>query len=187
MMKWHVILIAAILVFAIAYVVLRNGRNDALIRPSKTAQSDNTVQSLVHVGQSSQPASISTSSRSPSVSCPSRHAANSNTVVHYANETGTVVRGDMKNQQQESSGVSSRVVAASSEFKNRPGDRQKSARTIFPLLKPGLSRSDVKDLLGPPTKVIGDGRVWCYILFYESAMDVYFDADGKLERVLGLD
>jgi len=143
------------------------------IHPSKIAKSNNTV--------------ISTSSHSPSASCPSRHAANSNTVMHYANETGTVMRNDMQDQQQESSGVNSQVVEASSEFKNRPGDRQKAARIILPLLKTGLSRDDVKNLLGPPTKEIGDGRIWCYILFYESAMDVYFDANGKLEKVSGLD
>jgi hypothetical protein len=72
---------------------------------------------------------------------------------------------------------------ATVEFKNRKGDRQKAAQILRPLLKQGMSRQAVKELLGAPSFETDNGSGWAYVLFYESVLAVHFDAAGNLMEV----
>jgi hypothetical protein len=72
------------------------------------------------------------------------------------------------------------VVAAVSQFKAQPYNRQSAAKILLPLIKVGMSIEEVETMLGPP-----GGRVWQYSLSINSdaALTVHFNHESKVERV----
>jgi hypothetical protein len=79
----------------------------------------------------------------------------------------------------------SAVAKASAAFQTGLGGRYPndcaSARTLLPWIEAGMTRADLKSLLGPPDRATDDS--WYYVLFYSMYLDVRFDASGKIQRV----
>jgi len=80
------------------------------------------------------------------------------------------------------------IAKAIHEFqtKSRAEDNYAVPRKLLPLLKLGLSKDEVKEILGEPRKITtGEqgGSYWSYGLFYSMFIDVEFNREGKLVEV----
>lgn len=77
------------------------------------------------------------------------------------------------------------IAQASVEFKQNSelGLRPKPARKLLPHLKKGMSKTEVKALLGEPSKVSDDGLFWGYIVFYSQFIDIYFDSHDRIGKI----
>lgn len=77
------------------------------------------------------------------------------------------------------------IAQASVEFKQNSGLdlRPKPARKLLPHLKKGMSKTEVKALLGEAGKVSDDGLFWGYIVFYSQFIDIYFDSHDRIEKI----
>jgi outer membrane protein assembly factor BamE (lipoprotein component of BamABCDE complex) len=70
------------------------------------------------------------------------------------------------------------VATAISEFRTRPGDRLKQAKTLLPMIKAGQTAAEVQALLGLPSTRQSD-----YALFYSSTLVVSFDHNNKVTGI----
>ena len=69
---------------------------------------------------------------------------------------------------------------ATARFKASPGNRAEEAKMLAPLIKPGMTRSQVKDILGAPDAkgaLKSTSDRWNYTLFYSQALSVTFKGD----------
>lgn len=74
----------------------------------------------------------------------------------------------------------------STEFRSNPGFREESAQQILPYITTEMTREDVLRLLGEPSAKDSGGREWIYTVFYSKYISVYFNAQSKVERVVGV-
>ena len=77
------------------------------------------------------------------------------------------------------------IAQASLEFKQNSnlGLRPRPAKKLIPYLKKGMSKSEVKSMLGDPSRISNDGLFWGYIVMYSQYIDVYFDKRDRVTRV----
>ncbi len=78
------------------------------------------------------------------------------------------------------------VAKASAEFKANPGFRQHAASKLVPHLRIGMTTNEVENLLGKPDNVRehGDGVLYEYGLFYSLFINVQFDSNGKVQKIV---
>jgi hypothetical protein len=72
------------------------------------------------------------------------------------------------------------------EFRANPGSREASARRILPYLTNGVSAEEVVSLLGEPTEKSSDGSLWRYSVFYSKTIDLHFNPQARVEKVVGV-
>ena len=76
------------------------------------------------------------------------------------------------------------LQSISTEFRANPGFREISARKIMPYLTTGMSAEEIERLLGQPTNKGYDGSLWRYSVFFSKSIDVYFNAQRRVEKVV---
>jgi len=78
------------------------------------------------------------------------------------------------------------IAKASAEFKANPGFRQHAASKLVPHLRIGMTTNEVENLLGKPDNVreYGDGVLYEYGLFYSLFINVQFDSNGKVQKIV---
>lgn len=59
----------------------------------------------------------------------------------------------------------------------------KTARTLLPLIKVGMTPQEVKAILGEPSQAHSSDESWYYGLFYSQYIVVRFGADGEVDKV----
>jgi hypothetical protein len=94
---------------------------------------------------------------------------------------------EIRLMQEATAGVSlnPELARASAEFQQNSGFglRPKPARKLLPYLKKGMSKSEVKSLLGEPSRVSDDELFWSYTIFYSQSIDMYFNRHSRVERI----
>jgi len=80
----------------------------------------------------------------------------------------------------------SEIAKASAEFKANPGFRQHVASKLVPHLRIGMTTNEVESLLGKPDNVreYSDGVLYEYGLFYSLFINVKFDSNGKVQKIV---
>jgi len=76
------------------------------------------------------------------------------------------------------------IAKASAEFKANQNFRSEPAKKLVPLLKIGMTTKDVEALLGKPNKKYRNDLRWNYILDYSLFINVQFDSNGKVEKIV---
>lgn len=68
---------------------------------------------------------------------------------------------------------------AKAKFKSSPGMRSKEARMLAPMIEPGMTKAQVREMLGEPDKPkTGSlGNTWLYTVFYSQFISVTFEKD----------
>ena len=69
------------------------------------------------------------------------------------------------------------------EFKGNPGNRTAAAETLRPYLAVGMSKDDIAEILGDPSKRHSKHNTWFYGLFWGQFITVEFDEQGRVKRV----
>ena len=81
------------------------------------------------------------------------------------------------------------IATAIRDFQTKQGARFENnyavPRKLLPLLKPGLSQGDVREILGEPSSVSTNdlGICWIYGLFYSQFIEIRFSPDGTVKKV----
>jgi len=76
------------------------------------------------------------------------------------------------------------ISEAMREFRANPdGLRLEAARMLRPLLKWGMTKREVEEMLGPPRRELSSESAWHYDVFWSHAMSIVFDANGRVEHV----
>lgn len=72
---------------------------------------------------------------------------------------------------------------AKAKFKAAPGNRSKEARMLAPMITPGMTRDQVRDILGERDKPKSDtpNNTWVYSVFYSQLISVTFE-NGKVVK-----
>ena len=83
--------------------------------------------------------------------------------------------------------LSPEIVTASKEFKAQVGYRESQAKKLRPYLKTGMSKEQVKELLGEPDPGCASETHISYVLGYSQLLSIDFDQSGNLIRVEGVD
>ncbi|MHC4083675.1 MAG: hypothetical protein ACYSWZ_03030 [Planctomycetota bacterium] len=76
------------------------------------------------------------------------------------------------------------IVKASAEFKANQNFRSEPAKKLVPQLIIGMTTKDVEALLGKPNKKYDNDLRWNYILDYSLFIDVQFDSNGKVQKIV---
>lgn len=63
------------------------------------------------------------------------------------------------------------------------GFRLEAARVVKPLVKNGMTKREVEELLGPPNSKTHEGSNWHYDVFYSQAITVQFDHSDLVSSV----
>jgi hypothetical protein len=69
-------------------------------------------------------------------------------------------------------------------FQANPNDRTQAAQKLLPFLKPGMDKHQIEEILGKPSRGLYSEPSWFYVLFYSQFIDVYFDEEGRVTRVI---
>ena len=80
------------------------------------------------------------------------------------------------------------IAKAIQEFqtKSRAEDNYAVPRKLLPLLKAGLSKDEVREILGEPGRMAAGKQGeenWLYGLFYSQFISVTFDPEGRIKEV----
>ncbi len=72
-----------------------------------------------------------------------------------------------------------------SDFQTKPRyeDDYRIARKLLLLIKEGMTRNEIRDILGEPSRLHGGGRHWYYGLFYSQFIEVRFNEVDKVDMV----
>jgi len=72
---------------------------------------------------------------------------------------------------------------AKAKFKASPGNRSKEAPMLAPMITPGMTEAQVRDVLGDPDqpKLGTPPNVWYYSVFYSQFISVTFEK-GKVSK-----
>jgi hypothetical protein len=82
------------------------------------------------------------------------------------------------------------IAKAIHDFQATPDARHENdyavPRKLLPLLESGLSQNGVKAILGDPSRVNSNsgGIYWHYGLFYSQFIDIHFDSEGRVQKVI---
>lgn len=78
------------------------------------------------------------------------------------------------------------IAKASANFKSNSGFRYEPAKKLIPHLKTGMTTQEVSSLLGIPDneRKFGDGILYEYSLFYSQLLEVIFDANGNVQKII---
>ncbi len=77
---------------------------------------------------------------------------------------------------------------AKARFKASPGNRSKEARMLAPTITAGMTKKQVRDILGEPDKkgaLASSETVWNYTVFYSQYISVTFEKD-RVTRTVGI-
>jgi hypothetical protein len=68
---------------------------------------------------------------------------------------------------------------AKAKFKASPGNRSKEASMLAPMIKSGMTKAQVRDILSEPDrpKTGSLGDTWLYTVFYSQFISVTFEKD----------
>jgi FtsZ-interacting cell division protein ZipA len=91
---------------------------------------------------------------------------------------------EMRARDHEEASDSAELQQIATEFKANPEFREASARRILPYLKNGMTAEEIVRLLGEPTEKSGDGSLWWYSVFYSKAIEIHFNPQGRVEKVV---
>ena len=169
------------LAIIIGYCVLNKGGIGMSFRTPEISQPIIAKELLLPFVLHTQSPIIATSPQDVIQTCTPHCGAKTNSDIQAATPSGIEIRKSNKQQDEEMLNIQTTKAAA--EFKKSIWNRREAARTLCPLLKRGLSRSEVAALLGPPTENLEDGKLWVYVLFYEAILAVHFDSDGNVLMV----
>lgn len=76
------------------------------------------------------------------------------------------------------------VTEAIQRFRASPhGVSMEAARIVRPLVKIGMTKHQVEELLGRPNRELMSGSVWHYDVFWSHAITVLFDRDGEVKDI----
>ena len=75
---------------------------------------------------------------------------------------------------------------AKAKFKASPGFRTKEARVLFPMIIPGMTKEEVRSILGEPEEkgvLASSDSIWNYSVFYSQLISVTFEKDKVVKSV----
>jgi hypothetical protein len=79
------------------------------------------------------------------------------------------------------------IKVASDAFKAKRaiGYRPKEAAILYPIIKTGMSRAQVKELLGAPSEKYSSENRWSYAVGYSQVFDIEFKGDVVVRKIGG--
>ena len=83
------------------------------------------------------------------------------------------------------SGDPIKVASATFKAKRTHGMRPHEAAILYPIIRTGMSRAQVKELLGAPDDKWSADNRWCYTVGYSQFFEIEFKGDTVLRKIGG--